>query len=50
MDFLTMAAELNRDFDVMLEAKSKDTALLKLSDELAQSGTVTRISRGEFRL
>jgi len=37
-DFLTIASSVGRDFDVMLEAKSKDVALLSLSDELAAAG------------
>lgn len=48
MDFLKIAARINRDFDVMLEAKSKDTALLKLSDELAATAGIKRICKGEF--
>ena len=38
IDFLTIASSVGRDFDVMLEAKSKDVALLSLSDELAAAG------------
>lgn len=48
MEFLEIAAFLNRDFDVMLEAKSKDLALLRLSDELAATRGIRRISKGEF--
>lgn len=48
--FLKIAAGLNRDFDVMLEAKSKDTALIKLSDELAGTEGIKRISKGEFEM
>lgn len=48
MGFLETAAKVNRDFDVMLEAKSKDTALLKLSDQLASSAIIKRINNGEF--
>ena len=50
MDFLRMAEETGRDFDVMLEAKAKDTALLKLSEELAASEGITRLSNSEFRM
>ncbi len=48
ISFLKIAAKVNRDFDVMLEAKSKDIALLKLSDELAASQCVRQLSKGEF--
>ena len=50
LNFLKTAAKINRDFDVMLEAKSKDTALIKLSDELAATAGIKRISTGEFVL
>lgn len=46
--FLETAAKVNRDFDVMLEAKSKDTALLKLSGQLASSADIKQINNGEF--
>jgi UV DNA damage endonuclease len=36
--FLQIARELNRDFDMMIEAKQKDLALLKLAAELRNSG------------
>ncbi|MCX7771821.1 MAG: UV DNA damage repair endonuclease UvsE [Clostridia bacterium] len=48
--FLRATRKANRDFDVMLEAKNKDTALLKLSDVLAQSDELKRINRGEFEM
>lgn len=50
INFLNIAARVNRDFDVMLEAKSKDTALLKLSDELAATEGIKQISKSEFEL
>lgn len=50
MDFINIASGVNRDFDVMLEAKSKDAALLKLSDELAETAGIKRICKGEFAL
>lgn len=34
--FLAMAKEVGRDFDVMIEAKSKDTAMFKLIDDLIE--------------
>ena len=36
-NFLTIAKEVNRDFDVMLEAKQKDNALLELRKNLSKS-------------
>jgi UV DNA damage endonuclease len=48
--FLSIAIGIGRDFDVMLEAKSKDSALLKLSEELKELTGIERISDGEFIL
>lgn len=36
--FLNLAREINRDFDIMLEAKQKDLALLKLAADLKELG------------
>lgn len=36
--FLEQAKKVDRDFDVMLEAKNKDLALFKLLDQLAKEG------------
>lgn len=36
LDFLAQAKKLDRDFDVMIEAKNKDLALFNLMDELKQ--------------
>ncbi len=53
-NFLQIAAQVGKDFDVMLEAKAKDLALLKLSEELAAKGTsvgdISRITNGEFSM
>lgn len=48
LDFLRLAAQQGREFDVMLEAKAKDLALLKLSEELAAKPGVRRLSEGEI--
>lgn len=48
MKFIETVARVNRDFDIMLEAKHKDTALLKLSDELASTAGIERQNNGEF--
>ncbi|MDP4094745.1 MAG: UV DNA damage repair endonuclease UvsE [Bacillota bacterium] len=50
LNFLRIASKTDRDFDVMLEAKNKDGALLKLSDELKDAGTVKSINQAEFEL
>lgn len=50
MNFISIAAKVNRDMDIMLEAKSKDMALLKLSDELLATDGIERLSRGEYLL
>lgn len=36
VEFINLARELNRDFDIMLEAKQKDLALLKLAEDLKE--------------
>lgn len=36
--FLNLAREINRDFDIMLEAKQKDLALIKLAEDLKELG------------
>ncbi len=46
--FLNIVKETGRDFDVMLEAKAKDLALLRLSDELAAQGDISRADNGNF--
>ncbi len=48
ISFLETAARVNMDFDIMLEAKYKDTALLKLSDELASTAGIVQLNNGEF--
>lgn len=49
-EFLGIAARTGRDFDVMLEAKSKDSALLKLSEQLGEFPGIQRINEAEFVL
>lgn len=38
VEFLKLARTLDRDFDIMLEAKQKDLALLKLAGDLRERG------------
>ena len=44
LPFLTMAKELNQDFDIMIEAKQKNIAMQRLVVELAAIRGVKRIS------
>ncbi|WP_042356189.1 UV DNA damage repair endonuclease UvsE [Bacillus rubiinfantis] len=44
MPFLSMAKELNHDFDIMVEAKKKDLAMQKLVEDIASIRGVKRIS------
>lgn len=41
-----MAKVLDRDFDIMIEAKQKNLAMLKLIEEIASIRGVKRISSG----
>ena len=38
IEFINLARKFNRNFDIMLEAKQKDLALLKLAEELKERG------------
>lgn len=49
-DFLETVKKVGRDFDVMLEVKNKDSALLKLSDELKEVDGLERVNEGEFKI
>jgi UV DNA damage endonuclease len=44
LPFLKMAKELNQDFDIMIEAKQKNLAMLQLVEEIAAIRGVKRIS------
>ncbi|MFD1928807.1 UV DNA damage repair endonuclease UvsE [Sporosarcina siberiensis] len=44
LPFLKMAKELDRDFDIMIEAKQKNLAMLKLVEEVASIRGVKRVS------
>ena len=50
LEFLDIARKQGRDFDVMLEAKNKDSALLKLSEDLKSVTGLKRISNGKFEI
>ncbi|WP_456277408.1 UV DNA damage repair endonuclease UvsE [Bacillus sp. AK128] len=46
MPFLTLAKSIGSDFDIMIEAKEKDRALLKLVEEVSKIRGVKRIRGG----
>ena len=48
--FLEIAAFTGRDFDVMLEAKSKDRALFQLSEQLGGLDWIRKTGEGEFEV
>lgn len=48
LSFMEIARKVGRDFDIMLEAKNKDSALLKLSEQLHDQPGFHRVNEGEF--
>jgi UV DNA damage endonuclease len=48
LNFIEVASKVGRDFDVMIEAKGKNIALLKLSQELRNVKEIQRINDTEF--
>jgi len=50
IDFLKVAKTTEKNFDVMLEAKNKDAALLKLSEQLSGVRGIKRINEAEFEI
>lgn len=48
MEFISITEKTGRDIDIMLEAKSKDMALLKLSGMLSENEDVRRLNNGEY--
>ena len=48
MNFIRVAKEIDRDFDVMLEAKNKDLALNKLIKDIGKVKGVRILDEGEF--
>jgi len=49
-DFLNIAKKVGKNFDVMLEAKNKDSALFKLSEQLGEVRGIKKISESEFEI
>lgn len=50
LPFLAVASKLDRDFDVMIEAKGKDRALFALLDELERTPGIRRIEDAAITL
>jgi UV DNA damage endonuclease len=48
INFLKTAMKIGQDFDVMIEAKEKDRALIKLSNELSKIKALKRVALGSF--
>lgn len=48
MNFIRVAKEIDKDFDVMLEAKNKDLALINLIKDLSKIKGVKILSESEF--
>lgn len=46
MGFINIAKKTGRDFDIMLEAKNKDSALFKLSEQLKEQEGITWVNEG----
>lgn len=49
-EFVNIAKGIGRDFDVMLEAKNKDMALLKLSEQFSKMDGIANINESEFEV
>lgn len=49
-DFLSLTKKINRDFDVMVEAKMKDIAMIKLVNDLSEYNGITQVDRSTLRL
>lgn len=50
MEFLNITKQVNRDIDIMLEAKMKDKALLELTGRLATEEGIVRVNKAAFQL
>lgn len=50
LDFLGKAKKIDRDFDVMIEAKNKDGALFNLMEELKKATNVRIINQASIKL
>ncbi|KAB3526771.1 UV DNA damage repair endonuclease UvsE [Alkaliphilus serpentinus] len=50
MDFIQIAKEINRNFDIMIEAKEKDRALFKVMEELKSFDEITILDGGSIKV
>jgi UV DNA damage endonuclease len=50
MEFINVAKIINKDIDIMLEAKMKDKALFDLSDKLEQTHGIVRVNKSTFEI
>lgn len=50
LPFLRMARAVNRDFDVMVEAKQKDKAMFQLVEDLAKETGIRRVEQAAIEL
>jgi UV DNA damage endonuclease len=50
IEFLNITKEVNRDIDIMLEAKMKDKALLELVEKLKDAEGLVRLNTAAFRI
>jgi len=50
IEFIKIAKRFDRDFDVMLEAKNKNTALFNLSNSLEEVPFINKINEGSFEM
>ena len=50
MDFINIAKNINRDIDIMLEAKMKDMALLELAGKLDNTEGIVAVSKAAFQI
>lgn len=50
LNFIEIAKKVNRNIDIMLEAKMKDRALQRLSVELAEIKGITRLDKATFQI
>lgn len=50
IEFINIAKVINKDIDIMLEAKMKDEALLNLSEKLKQTEGIVQLNKSTFQI
>ncbi len=50
MDFINITKNVDRDIDIMLEAKMKDLALLELADKLYSTQGIVNVTKAAFQI